>query len=158
MEVIGYKCFNEDLSNRYKVPFEVGKTYEIDGDVKFGNDGNGFHFCKNIEDTLRYFDTSSCSICLVKGSGKVFSYDDDYNGFYDMYVAEKIEIIKKLSREEIIDIGLNLYDYRLYRFIQLFKLSCDEIEQFKEKFSNDKILNNYIDYYQLGNNDAFKTR
>ncbi len=54
--MIGYKCFNSDLTNRYGSKFEVGKTYHAKGDIKFGNNGNGFHMCKNMEDTLRYFD------------------------------------------------------------------------------------------------------
>lgn len=29
MEIIGYKCFNEDFTNRYGEKFEIGKTYNV---------------------------------------------------------------------------------------------------------------------------------
>lgn len=99
--MIGYKCFNDDLTNRYGTKFEVGKTYHANGDIKFGNDGNGFHMCKNIEDTLRYFDAfnDNIRICLVYGFGEFNEYDDEYNGYYDMYSYEYLTILKELSRE-----------------------------------------------------------
>ena len=42
------------------------------------------------------------SICMVKGTGRIIEYEDDYNGCYNMYSSEHIEILKELSREEII--------------------------------------------------------
>ena len=49
MEIIGYKCFNKDLTNRYGRKMNVGEKYTANGAVNFGNVGHGFHFCKNIE-------------------------------------------------------------------------------------------------------------
>ena len=160
MEKYGYKCFNKDMTNRYGVPLEVGKTYSIEGDIKFGNDGNGYHFCKNLEDTLRYFDAvnDEVSICYVKGFGNIDEYEDDYYGYYDMYASSNMEIIKKLSREEIINYALNLYPFRACRFIQLFKLTTDEIVLFKNKFKNDKDVINSLLYYQLGDKEVYKRR
>jgi len=160
MEIIGYKCFNKDLTNRYKKQLEVGKIYTANGDVTFGNDGHGYHFCKNLEDTLRYFDgmNEEISICLVKGTGDIVEYEDDYNGYYDIYSSENIEILKELSREEIILYGLNLNEIRVCRFIQGFKLSNDEIELFKEKFAKNTCVLKLIEYYQLKNFDVFKTK
>ena len=48
MEKIGYKCFNKDMTNRYGVAFLVGGIYSSDNVPKFGNEGHGFHFCKNL--------------------------------------------------------------------------------------------------------------
>lgn len=158
MEIIGYKCFNENMTNRYGIKFEEGITYIANGEISFGNDGNGFHFCKNLEDTFRYFPANeeNVSVCKVKATGKIVSYEDDYNGYYDMYSAEKMEIIKKLSREEVILYGLNLNSIRVCRFIQGYKLTDSEIELFKEKFNNYTNVLKYIDYYQLNDKDAFK--
>lgn len=158
MEVIGYKCFNKDLSNRYGRKMEVGKVYTANGPVNFGNYGHGFHFCKNIEDTFRYFPTNEneISVCLVKGTGKIVEYEDEYNGYYDMYSAENIEILKQLKRDEIIEIGLSLNPIRVCRFIQCLKLNNDEIELFKDKFLNNFEVIQYINYYQLNNKDVFK--
>ena len=104
MQVIGYKCFNEDLTNRYGINFEIGKIYSTKGEIKFGNVGNGFHFCKNIEDTFSYFDifAQNVTVCIVREFGNIVEYEDEYNGYYNMYVSENIEILRELTREEII--------------------------------------------------------
>ena len=77
MEKIGYKCFNKDMTNRYGVAFLVGGIYSSDKVPKFGNEGHGFHFCKNLEDTFRYFPAmeEEVSVCMVRGyvrTGAVF--------------------------------------------------------------------------------------
>ena len=79
MDIIGYKCFNKGLLNRYGKKFSVGKIYVTDGMLKFGTRGNGFHICKNIEDTFRYFNSlkNDVDVCLVKGSGDFIEYSDE---------------------------------------------------------------------------------
>lgn len=69
--ITGYKCFNKDLINRYGMQFEVGKIYSVNGNISFGNNGNDFHMCVRLEDTLRYFDsfTQEIDICEVIGYG-----------------------------------------------------------------------------------------
>lgn len=157
MEVIGYKCFNEDMTNSYGIKFEIGKIYTIDGPIKFGNQGNGFHMCERIEDTLRYFDAmnNDVSICLVKGSGDKMDFSDEYYGYYDMHVVQNLEIMKILSREEIIKMTMNMNRDSLIRFISGFKLKNDELLYFKDKFKMDDNIINFIEYYQENNIDAF---
>ena len=112
MEIRGYKAFNKDMTNRYGVEFKVGSVYEVEGDARFGNDGNGFHFCKRLEDTLRYFDAMNfdVSICEIVGNGKSVSFSDEYNGYYDLYCVEKMEILKlllnKASNEALLLLSL----------------------------------------------------
>lgn len=156
MEIKGYKCFNKNLINRYGKKFEVGKIYISSGVLKFGN--NGFHMCKNIEDTFRYFDAfnNDVDVCLVSGSGKIIEYSDEYYGYYDMYCVEKIKIIDNLSREEIINIGLDLNKERVKRFVSLFRLTNDEIFLFKEKFEKYVEVLDAISYYQEGNTKIYK--
>ena len=76
----GYKCFDKELINRYGTIFEVGKLYHSDNEIKFGNDGNGFHVCKRLEDTLRYFDAMNgeVDIAKVKCYGNYQKYEDEY--------------------------------------------------------------------------------
>lgn len=157
MSIIGYKCFNEDMTNRYGMKFSIGKIYIAKGTIKFGNNGNGFHICTNIEDTFRYFDVKNkdFNICEVIGSGKTVKYDDEYYGYYDMYSVEQLEIIKKLSRKEIIDIGLDLDFLRTKRFIQGIKLSGYELELFKQKFIENKTILDTIAYYQENDIDVY---
>jgi len=153
MSVIGYKCFNEDLTNRYGKKFSIGKIYIAKGTIKFGNNGNGFHLCKNIEDTFRYFDAmkDKISICEVKGSGEIVKFDDDYYGYHDMYAVEQLEIIKMLSHDEIVNIGLNLNSLRAERFVSGIKLNKKDIQKFKNKYKNEIRVLNAIAYYQEGN-------
>ena len=153
----GYKCFNRGLTNRYGKQFEVGVPYHCTNEIKFGNDGNGFHVCKRLEDTLRYFDAmdNSVDIAKVTCDGKYDSFEDDYNGYYDMYAFEYLFIEKVLTRDEIIAYALNLYDMQVKRFISQFRLTDDEISLFKQKFHNNIAVLNTIAYYQEGDKEAF---
>ena len=153
----GYKCFDKGLINRYGIKYEVGKLYHCDGQITFGNNGNGFHVCKRLEDTLRYFDAMNkeIDIAKVKCYGKYEEYEDDYNGYYDMYAYEYMEIEKVLTREEIINYGLKLYEFRAKRFISLYKLTPEEINLFKEKYQNNIDILNTIAYYQEGDKEVY---
>lgn len=146
----GYKAFNSDMTNRYGMAFEEGKDYHMDGEVKFGNEGNGFHFCQELEDTFRYFDADKgVKIAVVTPFGEMARYDDEYNGYYDMYSAEGIHIDHILNREEIIAYMLGRPEYAVYRFIQTgFKLTSEEKELFRIKFSRDDVIKRALDYYQ----------
>jgi hypothetical protein len=158
MVIKGYKAINNDCSNRYGFKFEVGKTYFKDGEIKFGNNGNGFHLCLNIEDTLRYFDffNERCLICEVEGSGEVKEFEDTYNDYYDMYVVSNIKITKIMSRKDILDEVLkSLNEIRICRFISGYKLTSNEIRKIIKKYYNNPTILKYIDYYQLGYKDAF---
>jgi len=160
MEITGYKCFNKDMTNRYGMEFEVGKTYTTDGPIIFGLSGNGYHMAERLEDTLKYFyaDREEVSICLVKGSGKIVSSFDRYYDYYDLYAVQKLEVLKKLTRREILEYALALHQERLKRFISGFKLTEEEIMLFKEKYQNNNILLGYIEYYQEEQKDAFIKR
>lgn len=153
----GYKCFYKGLINLYDEKFETNKLYITSGNIKYGIDGNGFHMCKNIEDTLRFFDKNKeLEICKVIGFGNFDKHEDNYYDYYDMYSVEKLYISKILTREEIINIALNLPEIRLKRFIQGFLLNEEEINKLKNKFNNNNIILNYIAYYQNNNHSVFK--
>lgn len=88
--MIGYKAFNKDLTCR-GFQYEIGKTYSIEGLPILCE--KGFHFCKNIKDTYRYYPMKeSIRICKVEGIGEVVT-DDNVK-----YCTNKIKIL-----EEIID-------------------------------------------------------
>ena len=90
-EVKGYKAFNKDATNRYGKPFTEGETYRVTGDIKFGNDGNGFHMCKALSDVFRYVKAEEEDVLVaeVTGRGKYVRRDDNYYGYYDMYACEE---------------------------------------------------------------------
>ena len=154
---IGYKCFNKGLINRYGTKFRIEKTYHCDKQIKFGNNGHGFHVCKRLEDTLRYFDAMNeeVDICLVECYGKYDEQEDDYYDYYDMFAFEYMVIKKLLTREEITAYGLNLFGCQLERFISSFKLTKEEIDIFKFKFQKESRILKFIAYYQEGDKDAF---
>ena len=156
--ILGYKCFDEGLINRYGKKFEIGTVYHEENDIKFHY--NGFHMCLNLEDTLRYFDAfnSSVDIAKVIGYGNIDEYSDEYNGFYDMYATEYLKIMYVLSRDEIIDYALKLSSERIKRFISLYKLNKEEIMLFQEKYSKNADVLDAIDYYQLGNNKIYQKK
>ena len=114
MEVKGYKSFNKYHKNKYGIYMEEGKTYHTDGVIKFGLEGNGFHFCKYLEDTIKYQmsindELINPVIAKVTGYGKIVEYNDNIYDYYNQYVAEYIKIDKFLKRKEIIDYALNLF-------------------------------------------------
>ena len=145
--VYGYKCFNKNLTSQYGDIFKEGETYHS-SNPHFGK--NGFHMCKRLEDTLRYFDAfnDEIEIAYVKGFGNIHESFDDYNEYYDMYSVENLEIIHILSRDEIINYALLLSDVRVKRFISLFKLTNEEIALFREKYKNNNYVLESIKYYQ----------
>ncbi len=160
-EVVGYKCFNKDHTNRYGMEFIEGRTYTSFGDVSFGNNSTGgYHMCRNMEDTFRYFPANEEEVAVAKvvGKGTIIKRDDEYNAFYDMYSVEKLLIEKFLEREEIINYFLDQIEPRVCRFIQLFKLTDEEIKLFQDRYYNNPCIINYIEYYQLRNKEAFNRK
>ena len=131
MFVMGYKGFNLDFSNRYGDKFAVGKVYHAAGEIKWGNNGNGFHMCSNIEDCFRYVCADKSIIAEVIGFGDIQKYDDEYYGYFDMYVCEYLRVIRVISREEIIDMMLHTYLERRDRFIRDFNLTKEEKKLFE---------------------------
>ncbi|MDO4996747.1 MAG: hypothetical protein Q4E69_06170 [Bacilli bacterium] len=159
--VVGYKAFNDDHTNRYGLYFEEGMTYTSEGKVSFGvNSTGGFHMCKNLEDTLRYFIglENDPVVAEVEGSGDIVEYEDDYNGYYDMYSVERLEVKRFLSREEMLYTILDdthIYDERVCRFVQGIRMNPVEIELFKEYFEDSPRVLQAIAYYQEGDTEVY---
>lgn len=145
------------MTNNYGFQFKVGASYSVDGAIKTGLSGNGYHMCEKIEDTFRYYGAMNpnITVCEVIGSGKIATAWDDYYG-YETFAVERIEIVRELSRTEIIEIALNMNDIRVIRFVQVFRLNFDEIKMFEEKFSNFPVVLNAIAYYQKGDLEVYK--
>ena len=158
MVVKGFKAFDGKMNNRYGKHFEEGKKYNVLGPAVFGNRGNGYHFCERLEDTLRYVDgmDDEIQIAEVVGFGDIHESFDHYYGYYDLYVASSIQIVKILSREEIIANGLSMPEYRSERFVKGYRLTDYEIDLFKHQFSEDPNVLKAIAYYQEGYTNAYE--
>ena len=80
----GYKASINGICRDFK--FEVGKTYEIEGELELCK--NGFHFCKTIADTGNYYNYHESNIYFeVESVGEVVSEEND------KYATNKIKIL-----------------------------------------------------------------
>lgn len=161
VEIRGFKAFNKDLTNRYGQEFLEGERYLLEGPISFGLHSNGFHFCERLEDTLRYFDAMNEEICIAEviGRGEIASYYDDYYGYYDMYAVSDLEIVRFLSRDEIVGSYLNCDNgNRVRRFVSGFKLTEDEIHSMQEAHKNNAEVLKALDYYQRGFRDTYEPK
>jgi len=98
---VGYKGFNVDENNRlYCNPngipyyFEVGKTYEIIGQLKMCN--NGFHYCRKLNDIDEHYNLKTSVICEIQILG---SNIHDIDG--KKSCASKIKILRILTKEQV---------------------------------------------------------
>lgn len=161
MERYGYKIFYKGLINLFGDKVELNHKYSVEGPLKWGGsseDGNGFHFCTYLEDCLIFVNDSinkEVDIALVNCSGDMHEYWNDYSGSYKMFVARHMEVVKVLSREEIINhILTHNYLDTLEKFIRGYRLTEEEIEIFK----GQNLGVDYIEYYQYGHKDVFQKK
>ncbi len=150
-EIIGYKSLDKDYKDISGNKLEENKTYHVDGKIIYGNGGNGYHFAKKLEDTLRYQlkdedYLTRPNIAKVIGFGDIVESFDEYYGYYELYAAENIKILKYLSEEEIIAYALKLSETRMLRFVSSYRLSIDEIKLLKNKYLSVDLA---ILYYQM---------
>lgn len=154
----GYKCFKAGLITNYNEKLNSNKIHFVKNEIKYSK--NGYHMCANLEDTLRFFNSfeEPVDIAEVIGFGQVDRYDDEYNDFYEMYAVEFLDIVKVLSREEIIKYVLNLPEQRVIRFVSLYRLNEDEILLLKNIYSKNEDILDAIMYYQDGKKDVYENK
>ena len=87
--MIGYKAFDKNLTCR-GFQYEIGNTYSINGRPVPCE--KGFHFCKSIKDTYRYYPMrESIRICKVEAIGEIVT-DDNIK-----YCTNKIKILEEIT-------------------------------------------------------------
>ena len=109
-----------------------------------------------LEDAFRNYNDSS--IYLVEGKGEGRHVPDLVDEFLERYDFEEIKILKKMTREEIVEYGLRLDGKRLERFLSYFKLTDEEKDLFVNNFDKNSDEMYAIRYYALGQKNAFKER
>ena len=72
--VVAYKGFDSDWTCR-GFQYEVGKTFEHDGDVAACE--SGFHACEYPLHVLRYYKPSQSVFAVVEQSGKLSRHEED---------------------------------------------------------------------------------
>lgn len=137
--VHGYKSFNIGGTNVAGLVMPVGK-YHYDKDII--PTSQGFHFSAGLEDTLIFTDTDEPLIAEVIGSNNVIEIKNIYPNSGIAYVTSDIEIVRYLTRDEILNYAFKLDDKRLINFLDRYNLSKDELDIFRMKSENIK---SYID-------------
>lgn len=98
MSVIGYKGFDSKLRGM-GMQFEVGKTFEVNGDPKTVR--NGMHFCTEPFGVFDYYPRRCGNrYCVVEALGQI-STDDSLN---TRASTNKMRIIKEISEDEMVRI------------------------------------------------------
>ena len=87
----GYKGFEANMTCR-GFQYEVGKTYEMDGEIEPCR--RGFHFCRNMADVLNYYKAEGCRYAKVEALGKIIDGEGKS-------VTDRIRIVKELTKEEV---------------------------------------------------------
>lgn len=83
-KITAYKGFDKDLRCR-GFQYEVGKEYEIDGEVKVCK--RGFHACAAPLDVFKYYTPANSRYCVVEQSGRL-----SYDGKDSKIASSKIKI------------------------------------------------------------------
>ena len=158
MEMLGYKVLDKDHKNRYGKEFVINQNYHVDGDIRFGTNGLGYHFCLNFEDSLKYTEkfTRDFTLARIKASGDIKESFDRYNGVFNIFVASDLEVLEFLTKEEIFSLGLDLCPDRVKRFLQLYPLTEEEKIIFKKEYKEvDLGVMKTFSFYQEQDKGAF---
>ncbi len=142
-EVIAYKAFFKGLTNDFDdIQYEIGKPYTTKDRLQYLS--GGYHMCEQFEDCFKFYLVTETEVDLaqVRGFGNMISFDagegkyDDSLGF--MYICEKMEILKVLTRKEILELALELNELRLKQFLLFYPLTEEEIEVITDHCINKK--------------------
>lgn len=105
MSVIGYKGFDSKLRGM-GMQFEVGKTFEVDGDPKTVR--NGMHFCTEPFGVFDYYPRRCGNrYCIVEALGQI-STDNNLN---TRASTNKMRIIEEISEDEMVRIQKEYRDF-----------------------------------------------
>ena len=96
--ITSYKAFDKNMQCR-NFKYEVGKEYEMDGEIKCCN--RGFHACKSPMEVWDYYDMLTSRYAEVEQSGKI---DEEEKS--TKVCSSHIKIKAELKLSDIINIGV----------------------------------------------------
>ena len=96
--ITSYKGFDKNMQCR-GFQYEVGKEYEMDGEVKCCN--QGFHACKSPLEVWDYYDMFDSRYAEVEQSGKIDAGENSTK-----VCSSRIKIKAELKLADIINIGV----------------------------------------------------
>ena len=97
-KIIAYKGFDKNLKCR-EFQYEVGKEYEMDGDIKCCE--RGFHACESPLEVFDYYDILNSRFAEVEHSGEI---DKEENT--TKVCSSKIKVKAELKLADIINLGV----------------------------------------------------
>ena len=97
-KIIAYKGFDKDFKCR-GFQYEVGKTYEMDGNIACCN--RGFHACESPMEVFDYYDMLTSRFAEVEQSGKI-----DKEAVLTKTCSSRIKIKAELKLADIINLGV----------------------------------------------------
>ena len=97
-KIIAYKGFDKDFKC-LDFQYEVGKTYEMDGDVECCI--RGFHACESPMEVFDHYDMLSSRFAEVEQSGKIDKEDNSTK-----VCSSRIKIKAELKLADIINLGV----------------------------------------------------
>ena len=96
--ITSYKGFDKNMKCR-GFQYEVGKEYEMDGEIKCCN--RGFHACKSPMEVWDYYDMLNSRYAEVEQSGKIDAEENSTK-----VCSSRIKIKAELKLSDIINIGV----------------------------------------------------
>lgn len=96
--ITSYKGFDKNMKCR-GFQYEVGKEYEMDGEIKCCN--RGFHACKSPIEVWDYYDMLNSRYAEVEQSGKIDAGENSTK-----VCSSRIKIKAELKLADIINIGV----------------------------------------------------
>ena len=96
--ITSYKAFDKNMKCR-DFQYEVGKEYEMDGEIKCCN--RGFNACKSPMEVWDYYDMLNSRYAEVEQSGKI-----EKEGNSTKICSSRIKIKAELKLADIINIGV----------------------------------------------------
>ena len=97
-KIIAYKGFDKDFECR-DFQYEVGKTYEMDGNIKCFN--RGFHACESPMEVFDHYDMLTSRFAEVEQSGEIDKEDNSTK-----ICSSRIKIKAELKIADIINLGV----------------------------------------------------
>ena len=96
--ITSYKAFDKNMQCR-DFQYEVGKEYEMDGEIKCCN--RGFHACKSPMEVWDHYDMLNSRYAEVEQSGKIYEEENSTK-----VCSSHIKIKAELKLADIINIGV----------------------------------------------------
>ena len=97
-KIIAYKGFDKDLKCS-DFQYEVGKEYEMDGDIKYCK--RGFHACESPLEVFDHYDMFTSRFAKVEQSGEI-----DKEEISTKVCSSKIKVKAELKLADIINLGI----------------------------------------------------